>query len=492
LGDQNELSRSRTAFALELSRLDPSHTDLPSSGRRRPLSGEPLYAYADSTAALAINAVLRQRVINIATEDPSGGQTVSQTYVGAEVLGTLADRIGFRVRHYEAREWSTLARASRDDVLARPLESVQLKGQTVDFRAADVELAATLPGLPWLRLDAGKTAHQWGPSLTGSPESLFLSSGAPSFGSARIHARYGRLSYVHLIGFLRARDGLIDSSRTRIENGHLRTFLRPKRFAAHRLEIQLGRLLLGLQESVVYADRGTEFLYALPATVLTPVQSYLDDTDNLMIGMDITAVLKKGVRLHAGAVLDDLKKFSPGAFSNKLGLQFGVSVVDPFGLQGADVNAEFVHLEPYLYSHNFHINTYEHFGELLGHSLGPNADAVHIDGGYRFTAAWRVTASLGREREGENPTSSGTGIRNVGGSAFQGRRPGDTPERNFLDGDVVTRLKTNAGLIWSPARDVVLEFSYQTTSHRNTLLSTGLRGDFRTHRWSVTLDYNYQ
>ena len=37
-----------------------------------------------------------------------GEGTVSQTHIGAIVRGTLGDRLGFRARHFEAREWSTL------------------------------------------------------------------------------------------------------------------------------------------------------------------------------------------------------------------------------------------------------------------------------------------------------------------------------------------------------------------------------------------------
>ena len=73
-----------------------------------------------------------------------------------------------------------------------------------------------------------------------------------------------------------------------------------------------------------------------------------------------------------------------------------------------------------------------------------------------------------------------------------GLGPEDAAERSFLDGEVVKRVRAEVGMRWAPARDVVLNAVYRTTSHRNARLSGGLRGDFRTHRWTAGVDLHFR
>jgi hypothetical protein len=40
---------------------------------------------------------------------------------------------------------------------------------------------------------------------------------------------------------------------------------------------------------------------------------------------------------------------------------------------------EYVHIEPFVYSHRYAVNTYEHFDALLGYPIGPNADRLHAE-----------------------------------------------------------------------------------------------------------------
>ena len=136
---------------------------------------DPLYSWQDTAASVVLDAVFRQRLILFRGEERED-ETVSQTHVGALARGTAGDRFGFRVRHFEAREWSTLPRRTRADILARPIELAQIKGKAVDFREATFQL---IWATRWFDVSAGKGSLDWGPGRTGN---LFLTAFAPSFG----------------------------------------------------------------------------------------------------------------------------------------------------------------------------------------------------------------------------------------------------------------------------------------------------------------------
>lgn len=445
----------------------------------------PLFGWQDSAAAVAVAPVFRQRLLK-KRGSGSSEETVSQTHVGGLLRGTYRNRLGFRARHFEAREWSTRVRTSRQDILAHPVEAPQLKGKTVDFREATFQFVCATP---WFDIDLGKGWLDWGPSRMGN---LFLTDNAPSFGMVRLKASHGPVTFTHIGGFLRARPGLIDSARSRVDNGHSRTFPRSKHLAAHRLELALSKgIVLGLQEAVVYGDRAPEFLYLCPAAVLIAAQSYLGDTDNLVVGADLSVRLPRNLQVYLALFLDDINKFSPDAFSNKYAVQLGLFWVDPLGLRDSDLRIEYVRLEPFVYSHHFDINTFEHFDALLGHPLGPNADRISGQIVHRFSPSLTLSLGLQRERQGENVLNADGNLVNVGGDAEQGRRPADPEVKRFLSGVVETRTKLGADLTCQPAASLRLNLHYRTVAAGNIPLSGEQRGNARHHTWSFSLDLNF-
>ncbi|MCZ6633719.1 MAG: hypothetical protein O7G87_09955 [bacterium] len=449
----------------------------------RALSGGNLYVWRDSVASVAIDPLFRQSVLGFRGDGPRR-ERVSQTYVGGILRGTFHDRFGFRIRHFEAREWSNGGRNSRQDVVARPIEDVQLKGSFADFREATFQLVWAMP---WLSVDVGKGRLDWGPGRTGN---LMLTDHAPPFALIRLRVAYKRIRYVHLAGELRARLDAIDTTRIWIDNGHVRSFLRPKRLAAHRLEFLLSkRVQVGLQEAVVYADRGFELLYVTPVTALVAVQNHLGNRDNLGMGADLSVRPTDRVQVYGALFLDDLQKFSPGSFANKFAFQAGVFWVDP--VPDTDVRIEFVHLEPFVYSHNFQINTYEHYDALLGYATGPNADRFVVQVEHRFSPSFSASLRIDRERQGENIRNPDGSLTNVGGDAALGRRPDDPRVRDFLSGEVERRTQLDVGLRLEPVRDLVFRAGFRTTGADHVVFPDGIRRDGRSFRWSFRADFNF-
>lgn len=446
------------------------------------LEGGPVWAWRDSVASVAVAPFFRQGVI-AHRGDGLREETVSQTYLGGTVWGQFHN-FGFRARHFEAREWSTLQRVRPAEVLAQT-ETVQLKGKSADFREGVFQLVW---GNGWVRLDGGKGSVDWGPGGTGN---LFLGSDVPTYGLFRLQTGYKNIRYIHLAGSLQARAGLYDTTRRRIDNGHVRIFLRQKRLAAHRLEVGFKNVTLGVQESVVYGDRGFEPLYVMPVTFFVAVQNHLENRDNVAMGFDLSWRSASGLELYGACFFDDLAKLSPSAFSNKFGLQTGVFWVDPLGLSDLDIRAEYVRLEPFVYSHNFDINTYEHYSTLLGHRIGPNADLWHVKMVYRFAPWMQAEVLFERERQGENPVEMDGTVVNVGGNAQQGRRPTDVPERIFMAGDVETHRRLGVGIQFMPIHNWNLQMTYKHVQNGNVLLPDDSRGQTIGHAWMMTFDVSF-
>ncbi len=483
--EQKTVQRHRAEFTLELAELGFPSVPTPQNIGQRLRNGGNLYAWHNQEASVFFDPLFRQRVLWLRGQTRPE-ETVSQTYVGGILRGTYSNQFGFQVRHFEAREWSTRSRTNRTDVIAQPVEDVQFKGHTIDFREAEFQ---AVYATSWFALDAGKSRFEWGPGRSGN---LLLTNHSPPFGQLQLRASYGRVRWTHVIGFLRPRPTVIDTTRILIDNGHYRTFPREKHLAAHRVEIDLSpRITLGLHESVVYGDRSTEFLYATPITLFAAVQSYLGNTDNLLLGFDISFRPAKQVQTYLAVLFDDMVKFDPGAFANKFALQVGMFWVDPLGLPDTDFRLEYIRVEPYVYTHNFNINTYEHFDYLLGYPLGPNADNIYSRISHRFSSSLSLGLTLNRERQGENILNPDGTLVNAGGNAQQGRRPDDPPSKRFLEGILETRIHTSIELTYEPLRDLCFSLAYCNTRARNILRADAIRGNTTGHRLSITADLNF-
>jgi len=444
---------------------------------------EPRWVWRDSVASVTVEPVFRQQVI-ARRGDSFLNETVSQTHVGGTVRGRFHD-FGFRLRHFEAREWSNQLRLRREDVLVRPVEDVQLKGKKADFRESVFQLAWANA---WLRLDAGKGALDWGPGRSGN---LLLTNGAPSYGLFRLQVSHGRVRYTHVAASLHARPGLIDTTRRWIDNGHVRIFLRRKRLAAHRLEIEFSKVRIGLHEAVIYGDRGFEPLYVLPVSVFVGVQNHLENRDNLMIGADVSVRPIAGLELYGAWFFDDMVKFNFDAFANKFAFQVGLFWVDPVGLADTDVRAEYVRVEPFVYSHNFDINTVEHYDALLGYPTGPNADRWFVRVTHQFAPWLNASVIFDRERQGKNSVQADGSFLNVGGDAQLGRRLDDLRTRDFMSGDVERRTKIGGSAMIEPVRNWMLRLVYQRVSGKNIQLVPGGRGNAVGSVWSAAVDVHF-
>ena len=131
------------------------------------------------------------------------------------------------------------------------------------------------------------------------------------------------------------------------------------------------------------------------------------------------------------------------------GVQTCALPIYPLGLSDLDLEAEYVRIEPWIYTHRFPVNTFRHFDSPLGHSLGPNSSAWRLSLDRRWWADWSTAAWAGGRRHGDNELLPDGEVRNVGGDLHYGWRPGDEREtKSFLDGRLGRWTTLGASTRW--------------------------------------------
>lgn len=449
-GDLSSVERDEVrALGLEFGREGRETASI--WGRAR--AGQPLARLEERGLAIHLDPFLRQTVALLDEEH------VLHTGLGIVLRGDFREQVGFRISFREIREQTSTIYRSRDDLFEPRIEYVKIKGDStlVDGREGTAYLTFRLP---WVRVEFGKDFVNWGPGWTGN---LGFSDNAPSFDRVKLSAEYGRLKIVSLTGELRSME--TDTLRSYFVNGNLRLVDRRKYISAHRLEFAIRPdLRIGFQEAVLYGDRGPELVYLNPIMLYLAAQTYLNDKDNVTMGLDLTARPIRNLRVHAALFIDDMRKFQlgKGAFANKLGIQTGGLWVDPLGLRDTDLRIEYVRIEPWAYTHKYPINAYLHYGALLGHPIGPNADLVRAQVAHRFSDALSVRLFAGQTRHGRNEVLPDGTVRNVGGDVSLGYRVGDNDETKvFLDGILERHRELGADVRYRPLPNLHLAASYR-------------------------------
>jgi hypothetical protein len=164
--------------------------------------------------------------------------------------------------------------------------------------------------------------------------------------------------------------------------------------AVHRLEIHPpGPLSIGLYEAAAYGGRGIDLAYLNPVAFLVAVTQDIADQsgtdDKKVLGADCRLDLAP-LSFYGEFLLDRLvtlevaePKGEEAGISSFAELA-GLTWANPFGLAGADLDLEAVHLDPQVYFHHdrdirraFVRDDRLGEGRLLGHWLGPNADGLY-------------------------------------------------------------------------------------------------------------------
>ena len=455
--ERGELELLQREFAGELTVLNGEQAVRISSGGsgRMLAQGRPLYHYAHEKGEFFADLLLRQQSDFFSGRGRGETERIWRNRFGGKVRGHLENMVAFYVGFEQSREQGSRTYVVRDDLFEGKVEIPQLKGNLADFHEGT---AYVVFSTSHVAVEFGKDEVAWGPA---PDDNLGLSDNASSFDLLRLRTDYGPFKLVSIAGALRpcpdrgdtpgcAGVGNADASYT--PNGVPRLLEREKYLAAHRFEVEMAPWIdLGFQEVLVYGDRGPEWTYLNPLMFYWAAQSYLGDKDNLMMGVDLDVHPGNGVRWYLAYVVDDLKKLRlfSNDFANKFSFQTGLLWVDPLGVRDSDMRAEYVRIEPWIYTHKIPVNTFRHFDAPLGHQLGPNSDRWNVSWTQRFTRDLSLEVGLSRRRHGDNEILEDGSILNVGGDLHRGWRPGDNRQvKDFLGGNVSWWTALEGEIAW--------------------------------------------
>lgn len=186
-------------------------------------------------------------------------------------------------------------------------------------------------------------------------------------------------------------------------------FPEPERYmAGHRLDVTLGRTVLGLSETVVYGGRGVDWMYLFPVAWYYANQfNERTNADNVIWSVDAKTSVLRPVTLYGSLLIDDFQFEREDDFPDKLGADVGVRWVaaTPWGLE---VRAQYRWVDIYTYSHTESLSVYvSGAGELdggdvlLGGAPGPDTDSWFVDVDVYPRGNWLVSVGAFGGRVGE-------------------------------------------------------------------------------------------
>ncbi len=361
------------------------------------------------------------------------------TSVGFRFRGQIQDRIGL---YLEAKDITEGGRGPYWDRAQLYEDRVGYVGratgdETINYDVSNFDLS--FGGKYW-ELHLAKMPLRWGPGQSGQ---LMLSDWGTSFHQVQAAFNLGdHLRLVYVLGALKTYPEIVD---TLYQNaGYYRTVEAEKYIAAHRLEWNPHpRLRFGLSEAVVFGDRQPEIGYLIPVNLFYSAQHDLGDEDNILISFDGAWIPYPKYKLYGELLIDDITfgKVGSDFFGNKLGWLTGLHWMEPVGLENVDMTVEISQLRPFIYTHKYYVNVYQHWTAPLGYRYPPNSQVIYLAANYRPHRRVEVHADWVNLRHGANSVGG-----NAGGDINSPHDWGASDDAPFLGGVLEKSNRVNLGV----------------------------------------------
>jgi hypothetical protein len=224
---------------------------------------------------------------------------------------------------------------------------------------------------------------------------------------------------------------------------------------------------LGFFESVIWAGsdslrkRSWDPSYLNPVVFFRPLEYHNGSPDNVLMGLNSSAVLYNFCKVYAQFALDEflLKKMFSGShwWGNKYAWQLGLKgyINRHWFLQ-----AEYNYVRPFTYSHLYTAQNYAHAGYALAHPQGSNLKEAVLQGVYRYKSFAFALQYVNRNQGTE------TLQENLGNALFKSYAS-RTREDNFITASENARntqvAQTSWGILLLPHNNIWLKFSLWAT-----------------------------
>ena len=228
-----------------------------------------------------------------------------------------------------------------------------------------------------------KWDKQWGPGVN----SLTISNKIPRFFHFGFKWEINeeiRFEYFH--GKLKSGVGDINYSTQFTDlSGGKRNFDISRNIAGHRFEWQpLKYFIISGSELITYANRSIEWTYLLPFLPFFPIQTYVGETDNVIMSGDIQFLPTDNLRIFGVFIMDEWAP--PYTFDkdnrNWFGWQTGFVWKNTI-IQRDQFRIEYTWTDHRIYRHRFPVNDFYSWGYPVGFWAGPHAQEIYVD--YNFS-----------------------------------------------------------------------------------------------------------
>jgi len=230
----------------------------------------------------------------------------------------------------------------------------------------------------WFQAEIGRNSAHWGPGFFNN---LTLNQYSNPYSLIAIRLALGPLRVYSLYGNLRVAPW-----------GEANADFSNRSLFAHRYELLLGDLSLGISETQVLYDNMKPWLFVPTVPLFMEKGNYSEKSNNGAIAFDANLRLLKMLRLYSEFYLDDMESpislvkndNAEAKWAWMAGSQFGYTGLLDRNVYELGLILEYARVEPYVYTH-FYENTAQtaHAGLPLGNPGGPNSMTVDF-AGYLF------------------------------------------------------------------------------------------------------------
>lgn len=148
----------------------------------------------------------------------------------------------------------------------------------------------------------------------------------------------------------------------------------------HRLEARFGKLLFGVSETVLYAEKGFDPIYALPLSSFYSNQFNERGDDNVLWALDAKISVIRNFLLYGSLLIDDFQFERGEGTPDKLAFDVGTMLTSSHPI-AFDLHARYRRVDLYTYTHRDSLNAHiagggelEQGDPLIAGAPGPDSD----------------------------------------------------------------------------------------------------------------------
>jgi hypothetical protein len=404
--EQKELQFFIAGFVLENPNMLRISSSLADAGLGKNVDGSPQFFSFKKLNPSAQQHLITYKDSNFGViVDPVGNLTIqsrngkSNTIQGKgfQLAGYAGKRIGFQLSLIDINEQGSFDSLRVDNELPGFVRKGTTNPKILNYSQMNATLSYRLnKGM----ITVGQDQHVMGYGKYGN---IVLSDKAPAYPFYALNyqpSAWLKFNYMH--AWLQS--GVLDTRATYDLNnkvyGGVRQQYLPKFFATHSVEITpMKGLKLNLGESIMYSEN-LELAYMLPITFFKAFdnQKYADNilsgsNGQFFFGFSSRNQLRN-THLYGQWMIDEIRlgsAFDAGKSRNQLGYQLGASVTDLF-LPYLTLNAEYTHLNPFMYRNFIAAQNYSNANFSLGDWMGANADRIYLSAKYHPKANLSIEA----------------------------------------------------------------------------------------------------